>query len=238
VQSKLRTVFTKLDEILGETEQYVKFGPAMCELNYAYTWGLELKAEGAAPVEDYTITPGHVSIYRLRLGTETLIGALERDCLEDDGRIYYQYTPTEADFALGDEIILRFHDGTTDEPVGMTWTLAADTTAIGTTLQFTAPQAFQMEIGDRLWLRSAAIPAGHIVTVLTVDSPTQVTLNAAVGVIYVAPVVTKTVYTVLEPAWLFATISRLPDINADVKYGILSDWDTFVLVLRRVQQQP
>ena len=229
VQSKLRTVFTKLDEILGETEQYVKFGPAMCELNYAYTWGLELKAEGAAPIADYTITPGLVDIKRLRLGVETAI-LTDQAALEQDGRIYYQYTPTEADFALGDEIILRFHGGTTDEPVGTTWNLLMNVAAIDTTLTFTAPQAFQMEIGDRLWLRDNVTPAGQIVVVLSVDGPTQITLTGAVGTAYTTAQtvrVTKTVHTALEPAWLFSTISRLPDINADVKYGLLSDWDTF-----------
>ncbi len=229
VHSKLRTVFTKLDEILGETEQYVKFGPSLCELNFAYTWGLEIKAEGAAPVADYTIVPGVVDVKRLRLGTETDI-LTDQACSETDGRIYYQYTPTETDFALGDEIILRFHDGETYEPVGMTWTLAANVAAPDTTLTFTTPQAFQFEIGDLLWLRDNAAPAGQIVTVLTVDSPTQITLSAAVAAAYTTAQsvrVTKTIHTTLQPAYCYASISRLPDINADVKYGILSDWDTF-----------
>lgn len=229
VQSKLRTVFTKLDEILGETEQYVKFGPSLCELNFAYTWGLEIKAQGTAPVADYTIVPGVVDVKRLRLGTETDI-LTDQACSEADGRIYYQYTPTEADFALGDEIIMRFHDGETYEPIGTTWYLAANVAAIDTTLTFTAPQAFQFEVGDLLWLRDNATPAGQIVTVLTIDSPTQITLSAAVAAVYTTAQsvrVTKTIHTELEPAYCYASISRLPDINQEVEYMILSSFDPF-----------
>ena len=130
----LAQVNNKLDEIQAEvlaiegiTWQYAKSGTSVAEIGQACSWALELNTDFAPPTTT-EIEPGNYKIDRIRAGVTTAI-VVSTPASESAGTIYADYTPTEANWNIGDLIKVTFSSGYTRTDQAPTAILASNATA-------------------------------------------------------------------------------------------------------------
>lgn len=225
VHSKLRYLNNIVLQLIGSTSQYNKYGPAEVRLNNSYTWGLELKGMAEQGIPSTTeITPGNYTIDRVRLGTTTNIVA-STAATEAAGFISATYTPLEDNWQLGDEIVVTFSAGRVDSDTDTAVTPTANIGLGATTIALANAALFQA--GQRIRIYDDLTTEWN--AVISVDSPTQITVTATANA-YTAANNFRVVLAErndLQTARFAGNVTHEPEITAELERWVLADYDDF-----------
>ena len=225
IHSKLRYLNNVVLQLIGTTEQYAKYGPAYIRLNNSYTFGLELKgvAEQGIP-STVEITPGNYTIDRIRLGTTTnIVGSTI--ATEAAGFISAVYTPLEDNWTLGDQLLLTFSGGRIDADTDTTVTPTANIGLGATTIALTNAALFQG--GQRIRIFDDLTTEYN--TIVSVDSPTQITVTATANA-YTAANNFRVILVEraeLQTARFSSNVSYEPEASHQMDRWVLADYDDF-----------
>jgi len=227
LQSKLRKLSLQVQQLIGTTEQFSKSQPHTAYLNNTYTFGLELKgtAEQGIPTTG-EIVPGNYTINRVRNGTTTEIVASSA-ASESAGFIYISYTPLEDNWQPGDQIIVTFSGGSIYNDTDTATTLTANASSGQAVIVVANAALFQ--VGQQVRLYDST-PDTEWLTVLSIDSPTQITFSSNLANNYTTAASAAVILveqTILETSRLIANVTFEPELSKELQRWVLADYDDF-----------
>ena len=227
LQSKLRKISLQVSQLVGTTDQYSKSQPHVAYLDNSYIFGLELKGVAEQGISTTTeIVPGNYRIERVRNGTTTEIVASSA-ASESAGFIFATYTPLEDNWQPGDEIIVTFSGGSVYNDTDTSALLTANA-ALGQAV-VTVTNAALFQVGQQVRIYDDT-PDSEWLTVLSIDSPTQITFSSNLVANYTTALNAAIILaeqTILETARLIANVTFEPELSKDLLRWVLADYDDF-----------